>query len=157
MNHGTTTSDCTTAGGDYVAAVARALGAETVRGWDGVTFDAVITLPTGFRHYSGRNVVVAWNHHFGWALGIEGHSPESVLIIESLGLGRTPRPARCTDRVDETIAELRRLDLAVPDTFPVPVRIPRLPREHVPQNLRTRHGPTIAMVDAPYRRPCADL
>lgn len=127
MNHGTNIADCS----DYVAAVARALRAETVRGWDGVTFDAIITMSIGFRHYCGRDVVAAWNHYFGWALGIEGHSLESVLIIESLGLGRTPGPARCADRVDEAIAELRRLDLAVPDSFPVPVRILRLPQEIV--------------------------
>jgi len=133
MNHVTDIADRS----DYVAAVARALRAETVRGWDGVTFDAIITVPIGFRHYCGRDVVVAWNHHFGWALGIEGHSLESVLIIESLGLGRTPGPIRCADRVDEAIAELRRRDLAVPDSFPVPVRILRLPRECVP-HLRPR-------------------
>ena len=134
MNYGTDIADCS----DYVAAVARALRAETVRGWDGFTFDAIITMPTGFLHYCGRNVVVAWNHHFGWAWGVEGHSVESVLIIEGLGLGRTPGPARCADRVDEAIVELRRLDLAVPDSFPVPVRVLRLPQEYVPPNLRPR-------------------
>lgn len=125
-------------GSDYVAAVARALRAGTVRTWDGVTFDAIITLPTGFRHYCGRNVVVAWNHHFGWAWGVEGHSLESVLIIEGLGLGRIPGPTLCAARVDEAITELRRLDLSVPDSFPVPVRILRLAQEDVPPNLLPR-------------------
>ncbi len=49
-----------------------------------------------------------------------------------------PGPARCADRVDEAITELRRLDLAVPDSFPVPVRILRLPPDSVPPNLHPR-------------------
>ncbi|MDH6291766.1 hypothetical protein M2275_006704 [Rhodococcus opacus] len=27
-----------------------------------------------FRHYSGRDILIAWNHYFGWSLGIEGRA-----------------------------------------------------------------------------------
>ena len=107
----------------YVCAVARAVNAETIRRWDEITFDAVIVLSKQFRYYSGRRILVAWNHHFGWSLGIEGQRIDRILIITGLGVGSHPQPERIGDRTDELIADLLHLECRTPEAFPVPTLV----------------------------------
>ncbi|MFC9553822.1 DUF6292 family protein [Rhodococcus sp. NPDC056960] len=109
----------------YVFAVARAVNAETIRRWDEVSFDAVIVVSKQFRYYGGRRILLAWNRHFGWSLGIEGQCPDRVLIICGLGLGRQPQPECIADRTDEVIADLLHLECRSPDRFPVPTVVHR--------------------------------
>ncbi|MBC2644471.1 hypothetical protein H5400_37555 [Rhodococcus wratislaviensis] len=119
----------------YVFAVARALSAETIRRWDEVTFDAMVVLSKQSRYYSGRRILLAWNHHFGWSLGIEGQGPDRVLIICGLGLGRQPQPECIADRTDEVITDLLHLECRSPDRFPVPTVVHRrgaAPADHRP-------------------------
>jgi hypothetical protein len=73
----------------YVFAVARALNTDTIRRWDEVSFDAVVVVSKQFRYYSGRDILIAWNHHFGWSLGIDGQRCDRVLVISGLGTGPT--------------------------------------------------------------------
>ncbi len=107
----------------YVVAVAVALNTETMRRWDTVTFDALVVLPKQFRYYSGRRILVAWNHHFGWSLGIEGQRIDRILIITGLGVGSHPQPERIGDRTDELIADLLHLECRTPEAFPVPTLV----------------------------------
>ncbi|MBC2640769.1 MULTISPECIES: DUF6292 family protein [unclassified Rhodococcus (in: high G+C Gram-positive bacteria)] len=121
----------------YVIAVARALNADAIRRWDAVIFDAVVVLSKQFRYYSGRNVVIAWNHHFGWSLGIEGQRTDRVLIIGGLGIGRRPPPEGIADRVDELVADLLHLECRAPDTFPVPTLVRRVDSDTGPTDRRS--------------------
>jgi hypothetical protein len=106
--------------GAYVCAVAQALGAKAVRRWDEVAFDSLVVLSRQFRSYHGRGILVAWNHHFGWSVGIEGHRLDRVLILGGLGIGRSPPPEILTDRTDEVIADLLHLECRAPQRFPAP-------------------------------------
>lgn len=122
----------------YVFAVARALNADAIRRWDEVTFDAVVVVSKQFRYYSGRRILVAWNRHFGWSLGIEGQRTDRVLIIGGLGLGRRPQPEVVADRTDELVVELMHLECSAPDIFPVPTVVYRIDSG----TGRTEHDPS---------------
>ena len=124
MSHGVGAGDTPDVQG-YVFSVARALNADAIRQWDTVTFDAVLVLAEQFRYYSGRRTLIAWNHHFGWSLGIEGQRTDRVLIIGGLGIGRCPKPEVIADRVDELAADLMHLECRTPDNFPVPTLVHR--------------------------------
>ncbi|MFZ2175490.1 MAG: DUF6292 family protein, partial [Rhodococcus sp. (in: high G+C Gram-positive bacteria)] len=91
---------------DYVTTVATTLDAEAVQGWDDDAFDVVLTLPDEAPHYPGRKAVLAWNHHFGWSLGVRGLTPTNLVILDGLGVGRTPEPGRIADRVAELMAQV---------------------------------------------------
>jgi len=92
--------------GEYVGSVATTVGALSVDWWCTPAFDAVVTLSCEIPYYRGRKAVLAWNRHFGWSLGVHGLTQGNVLVVEGLGLGPAPDPARCSDRVAELIAEL---------------------------------------------------
>lgn len=109
-----------------VYTVARALNAESIRRWDAVTFDAVVVLSKQFRYYSGRHILIAWNPHIGWALGIEGQRTDRILIIGGIGIGRHPPPEVIADRTDEFVADLLHLEYRDRDAFPVPTLAHRL-------------------------------
>ncbi|WP_231914268.1 MULTISPECIES: hypothetical protein [unclassified Rhodococcus (in: high G+C Gram-positive bacteria)] len=72
-----------------------------------------------FRYYSGRDILIAWNHHFGWSLGIEGQRCNRVLVISGLGIGRRPQSEIIADRTDELVADLLHLECRAPNSFPV--------------------------------------
>ncbi|MFD7012375.1 DUF6292 family protein [Rhodococcus jostii] len=91
---------------EYVTAVAAAVDSREVRWWDGETFDAVVVLTATIPRYRGRRAVLAFNHYFGWALGAEGLCPETILVIDALGVGRTPTPGSCADQTAELLADL---------------------------------------------------
>lgn len=92
--------------GEYVGSVAATVDALSVDWWCTPAFDAVVTLSSEIPYYRGRKAVLAWNRTFGWSLGVHGLTPGNVLVVEGLGLGPAPDPARCSDRVAELIAEL---------------------------------------------------
>ena len=50
------------------------LNADTIRRGDEISLDAVVVVSRQYRHFSGRDILIAWNHHFGWSLGIEGRA-----------------------------------------------------------------------------------
>ncbi|NMM85562.1 hypothetical protein B2J88_14485 [Rhodococcus sp. SRB_17] len=88
----------------YVVAVAASVFAESVVWCDCPAFDAVLVLPGELPPHSGHRAVLAWNHYFGWALGVEDTPNSSFSVIECLGLGRMPDPFVCADRAVELIA-----------------------------------------------------
>ena len=91
---------------EYIRSVAATVEADTVEWWQIPAFDAVLTLSSEIPCYPGRKVVLAWNRHFGWSVGVRGLTDGNVVIIESLGIGRVPEAARCADRVVEAVADL---------------------------------------------------
>ncbi|MCQ4119497.1 DUF6292 family protein [Rhodococcus tibetensis] len=91
---------------EYIRSVAATVEADTVEWWQGPAFDAVLTLSSEIPCYRGRKVVLAWNRHFGWSVGVHGLTGGNVVIIEGLGIGRAPEPTRCADRVVEAVADL---------------------------------------------------
>ncbi|MGY4783721.1 DUF6292 family protein [Rhodococcus opacus] len=92
--------------GEYVDSVATTVDAQSVDWWSTPAFDAVVTLSHEIPYYRGRKAVLAWNRHFGWSLGVHGLTQGNVLVVEGLGLGPAPDPARCSDRVAELLTEL---------------------------------------------------
>jgi hypothetical protein len=88
---------------DYIHAVARCVHADSIDWWDSEGVDVVLVLPLRLRYLPGRNAVLVWNRHFGWSLGAEGVGRGSIVVIEGLGIGRTPPPALCSDRALELI------------------------------------------------------
>ena len=91
---------------EYVDAVARSVHGETVRWPQGPSMDAVIVLPVHARHHPGKNAVLLWNHDFGWSWGVEeADVRRTISIVDTLGIGRTPDPLRCADRVIELISQ----------------------------------------------------
>ncbi|KJF24522.1 hypothetical protein CJ178_19000 [Rhodococcus sp. ACPA4] len=89
----------------YVVAVAASAFAESVIWFDGPAFDAVLVLGNEIPQHSGHRAVLAWNHYFGWALGVEDMPDASFTVVECLGIGRMPDPDLCADRVVELIAQ----------------------------------------------------
>lgn len=54
---------------------------------------------------SGKTAVLLWNHDFGWSWGVEESDVRrTISIVDTLGIGRTPDPLRCADRVIELIS-----------------------------------------------------
>lgn len=90
----------------YVVAVADSAFAESVVWCDCPAFDAVIVLNCELPRGSGHRAVLAWNHYFGWALGVEDKPNTSFAVVECLGLGRMPDPAQCADRAVELISQV---------------------------------------------------
>ncbi|MDV7351723.1 DUF6292 family protein [Rhodococcus oxybenzonivorans] len=88
---------------DYINAVARCVHADSIDWWDSEGVDVVLVLPLRLRYLPGRNAVLVWNRRFGWSLGAEGVGRGSIVVIEGLGIGRTPPPALCSDRALELI------------------------------------------------------
>ncbi|MCQ4118450.1 DUF6292 family protein [Rhodococcus tibetensis] len=88
---------------DYIHAVARCVHADSIDWWASESIDVVLVLPLRLRYLPGRNAVLVWNRHFGWSLGVEGVGRASVVVIDGLGIGRTPPPAVCSDRALELI------------------------------------------------------
>ncbi|WEX05752.1 DUF6292 family protein [Rhodococcus sp. RCBS9] len=89
----------------YVVAVASSTFAESVIWCDGPAFDAVLVLGSEIPQHSGHRAVLAWNHYFGWALGVETTPGASFAVVECLGIGRMPDPELCADRAVELIAQ----------------------------------------------------
>ncbi|MDF3315625.1 DUF6292 family protein [Rhodococcus sp. C3V] len=90
---------------EYIDAVARSVHGETVRWPQWPSMDAVIVLPVHARHHPGKNAVLLWNHDFGWSWGVEeADVRRTISIVDTLGIGRTPDPLRCADRVIELIS-----------------------------------------------------
>ncbi|XGU19773.1 DUF6292 family protein [Rhodococcus sp. 3Y1] len=62
--------------------------------------------PVHARNHPGKNAVLLWNHDFGWSWGVEeADVRRTISIVDTLGIGRTPDPLRCADRVIELISQ----------------------------------------------------
>lgn len=121
---------------EYIEAVATALEAQAVQWWDGHGgVDVVLVLPHVIEYFRPRRVVLAWNRHFGWSMGVESLTSDAIDIITSLAAGPHPASGVCVDRAIETFADLRDWT-PPPDTSSLPF-CPEITRE-MPRTVRGR-------------------
>ncbi|MFF2027378.1 DUF6292 family protein [Rhodococcus koreensis] len=92
---------------DYIEEVAAAADAQSIQWWDGDHgVDAVLVLPCHIEHFRPQWAVLAWNHRFGWAVGAQGRTHGTVVLLEGLGVGPAPTPDRCAAAATTTILAL---------------------------------------------------
>ncbi|AXB43775.1 DUF6292 family protein [Amycolatopsis albispora] len=79
----------------YTAAVGSACGAgpESCTVDTGTPASAYIALDGRLRRYPDRDVALVWDERHGWALAVETHSAEDLLIVCYLGHKLLARPA----------------------------------------------------------------
>lgn len=92
---------------EYVRLVATALGMRG-HGWL-VQFEPLanvyIALDDRLPAFPTRDVALVWDEEHGWALGVESHSGESLLVLGHLGEDVLPVPERVARAVRRHYAE----------------------------------------------------
>ncbi|GAB2748821.1 DUF6292 family protein [Amycolatopsis magusensis] len=80
----------------YTAAVGSACGAgpESCTVDAGTPASAYIALDGRLPRYPDRDVALIWDERFGWAMAVETHSAEDLLVVAYLGHDLLARPAK---------------------------------------------------------------
>jgi hypothetical protein len=79
----------------YLAAVARAVGVEPQAATVdlGPPLSAYLAVDHRLVGFPGRDAAVVWDERFGWAVAVETHSREDLIIVGYLGEDVVPAPA----------------------------------------------------------------
>ena len=80
----------------YLAAVSAAVGVggESCTADLDVPASAYVALDLRLPHHPGRDLALLWDERHGWALAMETHSGEDLLVLAYLGDALVPSPGR---------------------------------------------------------------
>ncbi|MEU5259404.1 DUF6292 family protein [Amycolatopsis sp. NPDC021455] len=120
----------------YLAVVSAALGVggESCTADLDVPASAYVALDLRLPRHPGRDLALLWDERHGWALAMETHSGEDLLVLAYLGDDLVPSPAR----VRGFVAAIR--DAGGPSAPPVPPDLRGDREELLERLLRYRRG-----------------
>ena len=80
----------------YLAAVARAVGVGPEAGTVdlGPPLSAYLAVDHRLAAHPDRDAALLWDERYGWAVAVETHSREDLIIVDHLGAPAVPPPAR---------------------------------------------------------------
>ncbi|MEV6874570.1 DUF6292 family protein [Amycolatopsis sp. NPDC051128] len=130
----------------YLAAVSAAVGVgeESCTVDLGTPVSGYVALDVRLPRHPGRDMALLWDEHHGWALAMENHSGEDLLVLAYLGGDLVPAPSR----VSRFVADLR--STGGPVAAPIPPDLRGDPGELVARLLRYRRDEWAA--DVPFLR-----